>query len=305
MLKAQTYLKNWYLINNRPLPWRTNRNPYYIWISEVMLQQTTVQTVIPFYLKFIEAFPNVKSLADANLPDVFERWAGLGYYSRARNLHKSAKQISQLKKFPTKYSELIKLPGFGDYTARAVSSIAFDEPVGVVDGNVIRILSRLNGIGFSWWKSEDKKKLQTLADNMCSGQASSTINQAMMELGATICTPSSPACPICPWLKICLANKNNLVESLPQKRPKKANQLVALELSLLIYQNEIALMKNESLPFLRGTLLPHCKMTIVKKKPTDFNFQHSITHFKIFVTIKSKVLSAKAAISSKHLKQHQ
>ena len=136
-------LINWYLANRRPLPWRKDKNPYTIWISEVMLQQTTVAAVIPYFERFIERFPNQHTLAQAELSEVYEYWAGLGYYSRARNLHASAKIISD-SGFPEDYSQLIQLPGFGPYTARAVASLAFDQKVGVLDGNVIRVLSRVH-----------------------------------------------------------------------------------------------------------------------------------------------------------------
>lgn len=285
--KIQNALIEWYLKNQRPLPWRETKNPYFIWISEVMLQQTTVQAVIPFFLRFKNKFPTVKALAQAPLADVLEMWAGLGYYSRARNLHKAAQEIFRLGRFPQTYQELMALPGFGDYTARAVSSIAFGEPVGVVDGNVIRILSRLHGRGYESWKREDKKILQAKADELCRGVDPSIMNQGMMELGATICSPTSPSCPLCPWLRQCQANKLNLISQLPVKKAKRVSEFIAIEMNLIFNGQHIALIENTDLPFLKQTLLPPIKVTKLTQKPQKFHFQHSITHYKIFVTTKT------------------
>lgn len=258
-----------------------------------MLQQTTVQAVIPFFLRFKKRFPSVEALAKASLTEVIEMWAGLGYYSRARNLHKSSQLIFNQGHFPSRYQELIELPGFGDYTSRAVSSIAFGEPVGVVDGNVIRILSRLHGQGFQSWKRDDKKHLQKLADELCQTADPSIVNQAMMELGATLCTPTSPACPLCPWLNQCKASNLNLIEKLPIKKPKRKPELIALEMNLLYHNKHIALIENQKLPFLKQTLMPPIKIKKLKQKPKKFHFQHSITHFKIYVTTKKSLRSPK------------
>lgn len=291
---AAASLKFWYGENKRSLPWREQRDPYLIWISEVMLQQTTVQAVIPYFLRFREKFPSVSALANAPLEQVLENWAGLGYYSRARNLHRAAKALDLLPAFPRTATELIQLPGFGDYTSRAVSSIAFDEPVGVVDGNVIRILSRLMGQSFLWWQTSDKKKLQSLADEMVKGHQPSVINQAMMELGATICTPTSPACLLCPWMKICEARKSNKIDQLPVKRPRREEEIIALDMNLIFHKKELALMENESLPFLKNTLLPPIEFKRLKAKPKHYDFQHSITHYKIFVCLKRQQLKTKS-----------
>lgn len=287
---AQKFLKDWYSKNKRSLPWRENKDPYLIWVSEVMLQQTTVQAVIPYFLRFRTRFPTVESLAKADLEAVYELWAGLGYYSRARNLHRAAQKLAALPSFPRTSAELLELPGFGDYTARAVSSIAFNEPVGVVDGNVIRILSRLMGKHFLWWTTQDRRQLQTLADRLCMGEEASVINQAMMELGAMVCTPKTPSCTLCPWLKLCEARKKELIDQLPAKRPKKEILLIGLDLELLFFQKEIALTKNHSLPFLKGTLMPPLKMTVLASKPSQYDFQHSITNHQIFVRTRTKVL---------------
>ncbi len=170
MIEAATKNRflEWYRKNRRDLPWRHTRDPYSIWISETMLQQTTTQAVIPFYERFLKRFPDVRSLAAGRLEDVFEMWSGLGYYSRARNLHKAAKALAE-RRFPRRFEELIELPGFGPYTARAVASLAFGQEAGVLDGNVIRVLSRVHDLAEEWWKTSGRKKLQTLSDAWVQG----------------------------------------------------------------------------------------------------------------------------------------
>ena len=187
-------LSKWYKKNLRPLPWRKDKDPYKIWISEIMLQQTTTTAVAPFFNRFIKKFPNVKTLAHAEIEDIYECWSGLGYYSRARNIHKAAKLIIKLKKFPQNYQELIQLPGIGPYTSRAIASIAFDEPVGVIDGNVIRVLTRKYNLPIEWWKTKERDLLQTIVDTYMHSQSPGMMNQAIMELGSTICTPKNPKC---------------------------------------------------------------------------------------------------------------
>ena len=194
-------IKAWYATRARQLPWRETGDPYRIWISEIMLQQTTVKAVIPYFNRFIKRFPTVKALADARIEDIYEQWAGLGYYSRARNLHKAAQEIASLKSFPKSHTELLKLPGFGDYTARAVSSQAFGEAAGVVDGNVIRVLSRRFGLPVEHWKNKEKKLLKQIADEYVEHGDPGVINQALMEVGSTICTPHNPTCWLCPLKK--------------------------------------------------------------------------------------------------------
>ena len=208
--KISKSLLLWYAENKRVLPWRANKNPYFIWISEIMLQQTTVTAVVPYFDRFIATFPTVEILAAAPQEKVLEMWAGLGYYSRARNLHQTAQQIAKTG-FPKTAKELIQLKGFGPYTSHAVASIAFDEAVGVLDGNVIRILSRLFSIPSKWWASKDKGELQSLAHLMAQSGPPSEVNQAMMELGATVCTTHKPLCVRCPWVKDCQALKLDII----------------------------------------------------------------------------------------------
>ncbi|NIR49978.1 A/G-specific adenine glycosylase [candidate division KSB1 bacterium] len=200
-------LIGWYNKNKRDLPWRKTSDPYEIWVSEVMLQQTQVDTVVPYYKKFLERFPDIKSLAEASLSDVLKVWEGLGYYARARNL-KSAAEIIQKEhggEMPDTHDRLIKIPGIGPYTAAAIASIAYNENYPVVDGNVLRLVARIMRIEAPPGKKGTKSKfVQTCRQLMPKGQASA-FNQAMMELGALICTPHRPKCSRCPVSFFCQA----------------------------------------------------------------------------------------------------
>ncbi len=286
-------LLNWYKKNKRALPWRKDRNPYHIWISEVMLQQTTVVAVIPYYTKFLERFPDVHSLAQAPEAELLESWAGLGYYSRARNLHKASKWIAT-HGFPTTHTELIKLSGFGPYTSRAVASLAFNEPVGVLDGNVIRILTRVHNLKIQWWLPKERESLQILADQLAGDKNyNSDLNQAMMELGATICTPKKPLCFMCPWKNKCLALKNNTVMNLPLSKPRAKKNIWYWEMSLSSKNSFIYLTKNEETPFLRGLPFPEGKARPLSKKPSNFHIKHSVTKYEIYVYLKKSNKSVK------------
>jgi A/G-specific adenine glycosylase len=291
-------LVHWYRAHRRDLPWRKDQDPYRIWISEVMLQQTTVTAVIPYFEKFVQRFPTVHELASSKVDEVISYWAGLGYYSRARNLHKSAQALSQLKAdaqgrvFPKTHAQLIELPGFGPYTARAVSSLAFEEPVGVLDGNVIRVLTRLYDLDLEWWKPAARAQLQTLADEIAAvSKANATkpseLNQALMELGATVCTPKSPSCMICPWMKSCLALKAGTTQQRPQPKPRRQLEVWVWRPQVLMKkirkQNHVWLEPNAYAPFLKGQWLFPGDVTRSKLKPKTFQFKHSITHHDIFV----------------------
>lgn len=277
-------LLEWYKANHRNLPWRANRDPYKIWLSETMLQQTTVVAVIPYFERFIAKFPNVKALAQANLDEVYELWAGLGYYSRARNLHKAA-QILAENGFATSYEQLIELPGFGPYTSRAVSSIAFDEPVGVLDGNVIRVLSRIYGINSDWWSTKPRQELQKLSDELAQTGPSHQMNQALMELGATICTPQKTMCLLCPWKTHCRGLKKNMVAQLPKKKARKNSEVWIWNPILSLQKDKVLVCKNEYAPFLKGQLLFPGKIKKSIDKPKTFDLKHSITHHAIYIKI--------------------
>ncbi|MDP2068449.1 MAG: A/G-specific adenine glycosylase [Lutibacter sp.] len=217
--KQLTY---WYLHNKRNLPWRATTNPYTIWLSEIILQQTRVDQGMSYYFKFIENFPTVYDLAAASEEQVLKLWQGLGYYSRARNLHFSAKFIvDELKgEFPSTYKDLLKLKGVGDYTASAIASICFNEPTAVVDGNVYRVLARYFGIDTSINSSAGIKIFKHLAQELIDKKNPGTHNQAMMEFGALMCKPSNPDCNICPLNNSCFALSKNKVKELPVKEKK-------------------------------------------------------------------------------------
>jgi len=213
----------WYEHNKRDLPWRESSDPYKIWLSEIILQQTRVIQGLPYYLRFIERFPSVTALAQASEQEVLRLWQGLGYYTRARNLHKCAKKIVSDHKgvFPGSFAELKKLPGIGDYTAAAIASIAHQEPVAVVDGNVFRVLSRIFGIETEINSPKGKKIFTDLANKLISQKHPEKHNQAVMEFGALHCTPKNPSCNMCVFSVNCIAFKNNLQDTLPVKTKAK------------------------------------------------------------------------------------
>lgn len=215
-------LIDWYLDNKRDLPWRSTKDPYFIWLSEIILQQTRVAQGTPYYLAFTSAFPEVKSLAQAPQEKVLKLWQGLGYYSRARNLHTAAKYIvSELGgEFPTTYKGLLDLKGVGDYTASAVGSICFDLPTAVVDGNVYRVLSRLFGIATPINTTQGVKDFKALAQQLLDTCDPGTYNQALMEFGARFCVPQNPSCEQCIFKYKCDAYKNKQVANLPVKLKK-------------------------------------------------------------------------------------
>lgn len=213
----------WYEENHRKLPWRESRNPYEIWISETMLQQTRVETVIPYYHRFLTAFPTVRDLADADEQRVLKFWEGLGYYSRARNLHTAAKEIVDLYGgvIPNDIKQVSKLKGFGPYTTGAVLSIAYNMRVPAVDGNVMRVMSRVEKCDSDIAKAKTKKEMEGLVNKHMQDCEPRVFNQALMELGATICLPKNPKCDICPVQKECLAYQENCVKRLPVKSKRK------------------------------------------------------------------------------------
>lgn len=212
-------LKHWYSNHKRDLPWRQTKNPYYVWLSEIILQQTQVAQGLPYYSRFIDKFPSVFHLANADESDVLKLWQGLGYYSRARNLHATAKYIvNDLNGiFPNTYKELLKLKGIGDYTASAIASICFNRVEAVVDGNVYRVLARYFGIDTPINTSKGAKEFKALAQNLIDIKNPANFNQAIMDFGATQCKPQSPNCAICPFNTSCIAFNENRIGALPVK----------------------------------------------------------------------------------------
>jgi A/G-specific adenine glycosylase len=213
---------SWYSQHARDLPWRKTKDPYKIWLSEIILQQTRVSQGLPYYQKFIEHFPTVQHLASAVQEEVLLLWQGLGYYSRARNLHACAQKVVTDfdGDFPASYKELLSLPGIGPYTAAAIASFAFDLPYPAVDGNLIRVFSRLFGVYHVPNSPASQKEVQRIASELMEGAPPATFNQAMMEMGAMMCTPKKPQCELCPVYEHCYAKANNVVNQLPVPKAK-------------------------------------------------------------------------------------
>lgn len=225
---------NWYRKNKRDLPWRNTGDPYRIWISEIMLQQTRVVAVIPYYHRFLDRFPDIDALQSAQEHDLLAAWAGLGYYSRARNLQKAANKIVELGEFPRDYPTIRSLPGVGDYTAAAVASIAFDLPYAVLDGNVIRVLSRLTGESGNVDSTVVRARLRAIADSAIDPRHPGEFNQGLMELGATVCLPKQPQCLLCPLANDCRARESGRQNELPLKSTRPA--LINVEVHLLVIE---------------------------------------------------------------------
>lgn len=222
MTSFTTNILTWYQSNQRDLPWRFNKHPYQIWISEIILQQTQVKQGLPYYLRFMEAFPDVLALANASEQEVLKLWQGLGYYSRARNLHAAAKDVVERLngQMPGSKKGLQQLKGIGPYTAAAIASIAFNEPVAVVDGNVYRLLSRYFAIGRPIDSTEGRKHFETLAHQLLPKDRPGDFNQAMMDMGAMVCTPAQPKCHACPLTADCQAHQTNQQSCFPVKSKK-------------------------------------------------------------------------------------
>ncbi|HKG05381.1 MAG TPA: A/G-specific adenine glycosylase [Pedobacter sp.] len=221
-MSFQNEIVKWYLDNKRDLPWRDTTDPYVIWLSEIILQQTRVEQGLPYFNRFLGQYPTVSDFASASETQILKLWQGLGYYSRGRNMLFTARQIQDKHSgvFPVTYKELIALKGIGDYTAAAISSFAADEQRPVIDGNVFRLLSRYFGISTPINSTTGRKEFSELAQTLISGQTPSLYNQAIMEFGALQCKPKSPVCAVCPLQKGCLAYDKNMVSILPVKENK-------------------------------------------------------------------------------------
>ncbi|MGH9713222.1 MAG: A/G-specific adenine glycosylase [Candidatus Acidiferrales bacterium] len=232
----QKRLLAWFRTHQRDLPWRRSRDPYRIWVAEVMLQQTRIAAVMPYYDRFLRRFPRVESLARARQDEVLKLWSGLGYYSRARNLHRAAKEIvtHQDGKFPRGPEAALRLPGIGRYTAAAVLSIAYDEPLAVLDGNVARVLARLGAIRGALRAPRRWKSLAAISQQLLAPETPGDWNQALMELGETICTPQNPRCPACPISRWCRAYAQGATNEIPSPRRKRASVQIKIAAAILL-----------------------------------------------------------------------
>ncbi len=236
-------LLEWFRANARTLPWRGTGDPYPIWVSEIMLQQTQIATVIPFYQRFLKAFPTISHLARAPLERVFELWSGLGYYRRARHLHQAAQTVARQfdGKLPEDYASLRTLPGIGDYTAKALLSIAFNQPYAVLDGNVARVVSRLCRRGGNLHQPRFRSAVETELAGLLSHQEPGNFNQALMELGQTLCLPRGPHCSACPLAEWCGGLRSGHPEDFPLPRPRRAAESHHLAVAVLRRGTSVAM----------------------------------------------------------------
>ncbi len=297
-------LVSWYAKHQRDLPWRRDaHDPYRVWISEALLQQTQVATVIPYYVRFIARFPTIRALAAAPLDDVLKTWEGAGYYARARNLHRSAREIVARfgGKIPQTVDELLTLPGIGRYTAGAIASIAFNRDAPVLDGNVTRVLCRYFNIAGDPKKAGTQKELWKLAEELLPRGKAGKFNQALMDLGATVCIPRSPACGACPLSRGCAARRLGIQAQLPAKRKKKALPHHQVAVGIIWKRGKILIAKRFARDLLgglwefpgghqeKGESLAHCvqrevreELGITVKVEEEFAVvDHAYSHFRI------------------------
>ena len=317
--RLRNKLLGWYSTYQRDLPWRRTKDPYAVWVSEVMLQQTQVQTVVPYYLRFVKLYPSIKELARAETQDLLRIWAGLGYYSRARNLQRAAREIirSHRGKFPQTYSEVLSLPGIGPYTAGAILSIAFDLPYPVLDGNVTRVLTRVFGLKGDPKSRQLQKALWQRAEELVSDKHPGNFNQAVMELGAVVCVPRRPFCVQCPWQSQCQARKEGIQDLLPEKRKAPSKERVQWAVAVLIHRGRVLIVKRTE-PLLRDFwefpggqfnqtgrlraalarhLLEDLGMKTLVLDPL-VTFQHVITHRHIrFVAFQAELAPAEGTVA--------
>ncbi|MFN0203602.1 MAG: A/G-specific adenine glycosylase [Bacteroidia bacterium] len=283
---------NWYEENGRDLPWRKTKDAYKIWISEVILQQTRIAQGTSYYHRFIEHFPNIESLANSDIDTVLKYWEGLGYYSRARNLHAAAKQLmtEYQGQFPTHYEEIMKLKGIGPYSARAIGSFAFGNATGVIDGNVFRVMSRVLNDFSPIDEAKTRTKFQTIIDKWVEKIDAAPFNHGIMDIGSTICTPTNPACLLCPLEQDCVARKEATITLLPVKG-KKLNRSTKYFHFYVIEKGEQIAIQQRPMKGLWGGLweIPNeeVSLEIWQSKTSELyknaifikQFKHIFTHF--------------------------
>lgn len=310
-------LLGWYDWSARELPWRTppgaRPDPYRVWISEIMLQQTTVKAVMPYYTAFIRRWPNVKALAAADLDDVLRMWAGLGYYSRARNLHRCAREVAALHggRFPADEAALLRLPGIGAYTAAAIASIAYDIPATVVDGNVERAIARLFAVETPL--PEAKPELKRLAAALTPPLRPGDYAQAMMDLGASVCSPRRPACLVCPVESFCLAKARGLAEALPYRAVARERPLRRGTAFFALRSDGAVLLRRREETGLLGGMMEVPSGPWAETPPdagdpledaplaarwakVNGSVRHVFTHFELELAVYCAMVQAKAAI---------
>lgn len=264
-------LLTWQANNPRPLPWDGGpRDPYHIWISEIIMQQTRIEQGAPYYLRFIARFPSVQSLAAAPVDDVLHSWQGLGYYTRARNIHKAAQHIvvEYNSAFPDTYDGLLSLPGIGPYSAAAIASFAYGHRYPVVDGNVKRVIARFTGITESIDETVVHEKIKTITGDFMKGVNPGEFNQAIMNFGAIICKPGAALCNVCPLSKKCFAFQHDMVESLPVRSKKKTNKIRHFHFLVIRHKGKILLQRREEKDIWRGLYTPLMIESGSSRKPS-------------------------------------
>jgi A/G-specific adenine glycosylase len=303
-LQFQKLIFHWFDAHGRKhLPWQQDKTPYRVWISEIMLQQTQVNTVIPYYEQFMRRFPDITALANAPEDDVLHAWAGLGYYSRARNLHRAAKMVVHEfgGQFPDTLETLLMLPGIGRSTAAAILSIAFNQSAAILDGNVKRVLARFQGITAAINEKNIEAILWNLAEKYMPKQCTADYTQAMMDLGATLCIRSKPNCPQCPLAKHCIAYQQNLTEFIPQKKSKRKIPIRSAVFLIFQHQGRVLLNKRPahgiwgslwSFPeiigevndaFIQAYCRKHFSITFADYTPLK-SFRHTFSHYHLDIS---------------------
>lgn len=290
-------LVDWYRRGHRDLPWRHSQDPYRIWVSEIMLQQTRAQAVVPYFQRFLDRFPTVEALAAAAEQDVLAMWAGLGYYSRARNLRRAAQQVAALGRFPREYAAIRALPGIGDYTAAAVASIAFGMPHAVVDGNVLRVVARVENDSADIASPRTRERFRAIAQGWMGRFEPGVFNQALMELGATICLPANPRCRECPIAQRCGALAAGTAAQLPVKLRRKEPVAIA-EVLLLVRREDRVLLRQKEASARRMAgfweLPGPADLRGARPGKNWGAFRHTITHHHYTFTVRSGTMRAVA-----------
>lgn len=314
-------LIKWYNKHKRDLPWRDTQNPYFIWLSEVILQQTRVEQGLPYYQRYTQAYPTIFDLANAPADEVMKLWQGLGYYSRAINMHHTAQIIANeyLGEFPTGYDGLIQLKGIGPYTAAAIASFAYNEPKAVLDGNVFRVLARVFAEKTPINSTEGKKLFSTLAQEVLAHKQPAAHNQAMMELGATVCKPTNPLCNVCPLQARCLAfaqqSQSQFPVKLPKNKPTEQHHhylfIVENEHTYIVKRDTSSIWKNLHEPPVFETndeqaALAHFAQYLPAntKLHKAFETKHQLTHRTIFATFWTATLSKPKRVEKEWMKVH-
>ncbi|MBZ5623904.1 MAG: A/G-specific adenine glycosylase [Acidobacteriia bacterium] len=287
----------WYRQGHRDLPWRRTADPYRIWVSEIMLQQTRAQAVIPYYQRFLARFPTLESLAAAAEEEVLALWSGLGYYSRARNLRRAAQQLAAASVFPQDYGAIRALPGIGDYTAAAIASIAFHRPHAVLDGNVLRVIARVENDPSDVAASSTRERFRAVAQQWLDPENPGLFNQALMELGATVCLPRNPLCLVCPLAEGCRARQEGVASQLPVKLRKAVP--VKLDGTLLIVRRGRSVLLRQREATARRMAgfwdLPSPQDLPAARTGEHFGeIRHSITHHHYTLTVMAACVAARS-----------